>query len=213
MLTETGLTHFNETSSRSLKMKCSAIPAMFASVMLVLIRTASAAPTILASSELPRSPAGIIKSPTSNVSTIEPRSPFGMDWMQLGTTGFQPCFPNDQQANMCTLTLISHPSWNNLVKLYIYDNECKRIGENLSVPRDMLASKWGWGMSSELPKYLVISIARDWDPSDSKNKGVQLDYGDFHFRPFWNNNMPFAKVFTIKGYVDGHTIFRAAFPR
>ncbi|PVH85134.1 hypothetical protein DL98DRAFT_583729 [Cadophora sp. DSE1049] len=192
-------------------MKYTGIQAMLNFLMLSPALFTTAAPTS-SNSETP-STLDIINSPTPDTSTINSRSPYGIDYMQLGDNGFQPCFPNPQQANMCTVTLISHPTWNNEVQLFIYDNECKRIGENYHVPRDMLAAKWGWGMSSELPKYLVISISRDWEPSPSKDKGVKLDYGDAHFKPFFNNKLPFDDSFTVKGHVGDYTFFRAVFPR
>ncbi|PVH73117.1 hypothetical protein DL98DRAFT_608507 [Cadophora sp. DSE1049] len=189
-------------------MKYTSIPAIFNSLMLSLAIVVTAAPTI-STSETP-SPLDIVNTTTPDISTISSRDYFGLEYLDLGNgISFQPCFPNRQQPNMCTVSFIERPDWNSEVQLFIYDNERKRIGENYHVPRNLLAAKWGWGMSSELPKYLVLSIARNWEPSQSN--GVKLDYGDAHFKPFVKS--PFPPEFTTKGHMGPYTVFRAAFPR
>ncbi|KAH7350681.1 hypothetical protein BKA65DRAFT_476056 [Rhexocercosporidium sp. MPI-PUGE-AT-0058] len=173
-------------------MKSAGIPEILSFLIFTLITLTNAIPTGSSTSSALTGPRG-----------------FGLEYINLeGELYFQPCFPNYAQANMCTVSFIEHSSWNSLVQLFIYDHECKRIGENYHVPRDYLAAKWGWGMTSELPKYLVLSIARDWQPN--KNNGVKLDYGDSHFKPFVKS--PFAPEFTSQGHMGSYTLFRAAFP-
>ncbi|KAK0109243.1 hypothetical protein ONS96_003065 [Cadophora gregata f. sp. sojae] len=134
-------------------MKYIGIEVMLNFLMLALM--AIAAPAISTSEEPNAVPLNLISYPTPDTSTITSVSPQGIEYIQLGDKDFQPCFPNFGQAIMCTINYISHPSWNNEVQPFMYDNECKRIGENYHAPRSMLAAKWGWRMTSELPNYLV----------------------------------------------------------
>ncbi|KAK0108164.1 hypothetical protein ONS95_002986 [Cadophora gregata] len=168
-------------------MKYIGIEVMLNFLMLALM--AIAAPAISTSEEPNAVPLNLISYPTPDTSTITSVSPQGIEYIQLGDKDFQPCFPNFGQAIMCTINYISHPSWNNEVQPFMYDNECKRIGENYHAPRSMLAAKWGWRMT------------------------VKLDYGDVHLNPFYKNNLGFDSSYTIKGYVGEYRVFRAAFPR
>ncbi|KAG4441295.1 hypothetical protein IFR05_003223 [Cadophora sp. M221] len=120
---------------------------------------------------------------------------------------FIPCSSMRAQPKMCTVTYLDHPSWNSKVQLFIYDNKCNLICENTQVPRDYLAAQWGWGMSSHLPMYLVLDIARDWQPGH--NDGVKLNYGNNHFKPFVK---PVVKDKTTSDYIGKYTYFKAAFP-
>ncbi|KAH6713296.1 hypothetical protein BKA61DRAFT_657292 [Leptodontidium sp. MPI-SDFR-AT-0119] len=185
-------------------MKYFSTPAILSFLVFALIALTNAIPTNSTSSTVNN---GIPNGATSNLLT-HPRG-FGLEYIALDNDQyFQPCFPNHAQPKMCTVSFIEHPSWNSLVQLFIYDNTCKRIGENYHVPRDYLAAKWGWGMSSELPMYLVLEIERGWQPG--QNNGVKLNYGNTHFKPFVKS--PFAAEWTTNGRLGEYTVFRAAFP-
>ncbi|KAH7393461.1 hypothetical protein BKA64DRAFT_676271 [Cadophora sp. MPI-SDFR-AT-0126] len=105
---------------------------------------------------------------------------------------FQDCIFNPNADNMCTFSFVEHSNWQSHAVLHIYDNHCNQIGENTKVTRDSLASPQGWGMSSELPFYLVLHIPRLWN-QDSPGE-VKWDYGNYRNMGAFTNN-PFGDTF------------------
>ncbi|KAK0099770.1 hypothetical protein ONS96_008266 [Cadophora gregata f. sp. sojae] len=105
---------------------------------------------------------------------------------------FQDCIANPNADNMCTFRFFEHSNWQSHAVLHIYDNHCNQIGENTAVTRDALARSEGWGMSSELPLYLVLHIPRLWN-QDSPAE-VKWDYGNYRNIGAFVNN-PFGDAY------------------
>ncbi|PVH81666.1 hypothetical protein DL98DRAFT_514518 [Cadophora sp. DSE1049] len=130
----------------------------------------------------------------STSSRIHPRDKQLNDHLIHLETGvcFQDCIVNTNADNMCTFSFVEHSNWQSHAVLHIYDNHCNQIGENTAVTRDSLANPQGWGMSSELPLYLVLHVPRLWN-QDSPAE-FKWDYGNYRNMGAFVNN-PFGDAF------------------
>ncbi|KAG4419437.1 hypothetical protein IFR04_007394 [Cadophora malorum] len=129
---------------------------------------------------------------TSN--QVQPRNKKLNDHLIHLETGicFQDCIFNPNADNMCTFSFVEHSNWQSHAVLHIYDNMCNQIGENTAVTRDSLASPQGFGMSSELPLYLVLHVPRLWNQDNPAQ--VKWDYGNYRNMPAFTDN-PFGNAY------------------
>jgi hypothetical protein len=80
----------------------------------------------------------------------------------------------------CTVTLVHDPtSWGQRAEMLMYDQWCNTIGENAYVTLDQLAA--GWGFSSQLPDFVVLTIPDVANPFDNR---ISFWYNSVYYQPF-----------------------------
>jgi len=124
-----------------------------------------------------------------------------------GTTNINPWVSG---KSICTWTFVWTPSWGRKCNMYLFDQRCVVIGENLGgVTLDDLANPKGWGFSSQLPEFVVINIPQPI------NDQVTFWYDGEMYLPWdfvpTNYNWLLDNNFSWSGTAGIFTVIRTAF--
>jgi hypothetical protein len=83
-------------------------------------------------------------------------------------------------GGFCTVTLVhDSTTWGQRAEMLMYDQWCNTIGENDYVTLDQLAA--GWGFSSQLPDFVVLTIPDVGNPFDNQ---ISFWYNSVYYQPF-----------------------------
>jgi hypothetical protein len=116
--------------------------------------------------------------------------------------------------SLCTWTFVYQPGWGRVCNMYLFDQRCNVIGQNLGgVTLDDLNNTNGWGFASELPDYVVINIPSD--PISGISNQVVFWYAGEEYMPWdfipLNYKWLLDNNFSWSGTYGIFTVMRAAF--
>jgi hypothetical protein len=116
--------------------------------------------------------------------------------------------------SICTWTFVWQPAWGRACEMYLFDQSCHVIGQNLGdVTLDDLADPNGWGFASQLPYYLLVNIPSD--PNTVVNNDVTFWYNEETYTPWdglpTNYGWLFSNGFSWSGTFGIFTVIRMSF--